>query len=243
MDEKELQFDRKKHILYSEHAKSVAQKYLKQEYGEEKAEELWEKIQLKYIEYLKDSPDVGGKKNSHAKLIYDSKLLFAYCQVAANDKTVEELQDFSYEFFMAEEFAKLGKIFNLNNRFHLWLANIVFGFSGKKDRKQQLKFPESFHAVVEPFDKEHRAVRYQFTKCPNADFAKSHGLERWMPLLCNCDYMGLREIGAELIRCGTCMHGDCCDYCIVASNNPITKEHPLVIDENGYWVNKSSSDT
>lgn len=237
MDEKELQFNRKKHILYTEHGKFVMQKYLRQEYGEEKAKELWENIQLKYVEYLKDSPAVGGKKNGHATAIYDSKLFFAFCEVAAENRTIEELQDFSYEFFMAKEFAKLGKIFNLNKIFHMKIANGVFGIKGIMDRKQQKKFPEGFHMLNEPFDKEHQAVRYKFTNCPNANFAKTHGLERWMPLLCNCDYMGLREIHAELIRCGTCMHGECCDYCIVGSNNPVLQEHPLIKDENGYWVN------
>ena len=36
--------------------------------------------------------------------------------------------------------------------------------------------PEGFVNIDTPYDKEHHAARYSFTQCPNAEFAKKHGL-------------------------------------------------------------------
>lgn len=59
-----------------------------------------------------------------------------------------------------------------------------------------------------------------------------------MPLLCNCDYLGMRELGCELIRHETCTKGHKCDYYMVGSKNPVVKEHPLKKDRDGLWYNE-----
>lgn len=52
-------------------------------YSEEEAKELWERIQLKYVEFLKDLPYLGGKKWVHngAGGTYDCIAIFAYYEV------------------------------------------------------------------------------------------------------------------------------------------------------------------
>ena len=54
-----------------------------------------------------------------------------------------------------------------------------------------------------------------------------------LPVLCNCDHLAMRAIHASLIREGTCVTSDCCDYCIVGNKNPIAAEYALVKAENG----------
>lgn len=238
MKEKDLKFDRKKHCLYSGKSKRLIRKYLSEEFGKERAEKLWEKIQLKFVEYVNDCPDMGGKKNSHAAAIYGSLLVFAFCETAVPDKRIEELQPLIYKIFMEDSFKMLGKIFDLNKPSHIKLADRIFAMSGRKDQEQARQYPAGFHTVTEPFDEEHQAVRYHFTQCPNAEFAKKHGLTKWMPLLCNCDYLAMSELGCELIRHGTCTNSDRCDYYMVGSRNPVVREHPRKTDRDGLWYNE-----
>lgn len=65
MKENELIFDREKHVCYSEAVKKVIQDRLKKQFPEQEAEKLWEKIQQKYVEYLKTLPYLGGTKDTH----------------------------------------------------------------------------------------------------------------------------------------------------------------------------------
>ena len=58
-------------------------------------------------------------------------------------------------------------------------------------------------------------------------------MEDVLPVLCNCDHLAMQAIHAALIREGTCVTSDCCDYCIVGDRNPIAMEYALVKAENG----------
>lgn len=240
MKEKDLKIDRKKHCLYPKKAKKMVREYLYHEFGRERAEQLWEKIQLKYVEYVNDCPDMGGRNNNHAGAIYGSLFAFAFCEVAAADKSIEELQPLIYKIFMEDSFKMLGRIFDLNKRSHMKLANKIFMKSGRKDQALARRYPDGFICVTQPFDEECQAIRYYFSQCPVAEFAKKHGLTKWMPLFCNCDYLAMREVGCELIRHGTCTNKDRCDYCMVGSSNPIVKKYPLRVDEDGLWYNEGN---
>ena len=82
------------------------------------------------------------------------------------------------------------------------------------------------------YDKENGVVRYSFTQCPNAEFARRHHMEDVLPVLCNCDHLAMQAIHAALIREGTCVTSDCCDYCIVGDESPIAEAYELVKAEN-----------
>lgn len=135
-------------------------------------------------------------------------------------------------------FTKLGKIFDLNRNTDMRLIDMVFKRVGKRDQKDIKKYPAGFINVTEPYNKEHHAARYHFTQCPNAEFAKSHGLLHVLPLLCNSDFFGISEIHGKLIRCGTCGNSDRCDYLVVGNRNPITDLYVTEVDENGFMVSK-----
>ena len=79
-------------------------------------------------------------------------------------------------------------------------------------------------------------IRYSFTQCPNAEFARRHHMEAVLPVLCNCDHLAMQAIHAALIREGTCMTSDCCDYCIVGDKNPIAAEYELKQADNCLWI-------
>ena len=135
-------------------------------------------------------------------------------------------------------FVKLGKVFDLNRSTEMWLIDKVFRKSGDRDRKDAVRYPEGFINVDEPYDNAHHAARYCFTQCPNAEFAKKHGLLHVLPLLCNSDFFGISEIHGTLIRCGTCGNSAACDYLVVGSKNPIASEYTTVTDEGGFLVSR-----
>ena len=211
--------------------------WLKDRYGGTEAIKIWEQVQENYQNYLPDLPDYGGSKNGHAKAIYGGLLVFALYSALPDQPPVSELEDFVQHMFMAP-FTKLGKVFNLNRPRDMWLIDKVFRKSGNRDRRDAVRYPEGFINVDVPYDKEHHAARYSFTQCPNAEFAKKHGLLHVLPLLCNSDFFGIHEIHGQLIRCGTCGNSDVCDYLVVGSDNPIAKEYETVSDERGFLVSR-----
>lgn len=211
--------------------------WLKERYGEARAKKIWRQTQKNYRSYLPDLPDYGGSKNGHAKAIYGGLLIFALYPALPDRPPISELQDFVQNLFMGP-FTKLGKIFDLNRPSNMWLIDKVFRKSGNRDRKDILRYPDGFVNVDAPYDKEKHAARYCFTQCPNAEFAKKHGLLHVLPLLCNSDFFGIGEIHGKLIRCGTCGNSDVCDYLVVGSNNPIAKEYETVTDAQGFLVSR-----
>ena len=212
-------------------------KWLKERYGEKEAGAIWAQVEKNYAAYLEDLPDYGGKKNGHARAIYGGLLVFALYPALPDQPPIGELQGFVQEMFMGA-FTQLGKIFNLNRAFDMRLIDKVFRRSGDKDREMIVRYPAGFVNVDAPYDREHEAARYSFTQCPNADFAKKHGLLHVLPLLCNSDFFGISEIHGQLIRCGTCGNSSVCDYLVVGNKNPIASEYETVTDENGFLVSR-----
>jgi len=216
---------------------SAVKEWLYPRYGADEAEKIWEATAEQYAAYMKEVPDYGGKKNPHAYAIYGGILIFSLYPSLPDNPPVEELQEFVTNMFMAS-FVKLGKVFNLNRSFDMWLIDKVFHSVEKKDRKQFQQCPASFCNISEAYDKKNHAARYHFTQCPNAEFAKKYNLLHILPLFCNSDYWGIAQLSGTLIRCGTCGNSDKCDYCVVGSENPMAKEYEIVKDDGGFLVSR-----
>ena len=213
--------------------------WLTERYGDQ-ADEIWKSVKAYYDSYLTDLPDYGGNKNGHAKAIYGGLLIFALYPALPEQPPVSELGDFVQNLFM-EPFVKLGKVFNLNRPSNMRLIDKIFRKSGNRDRKDIKKYLDGFINADVPYDKKRHAARYFFTQCPNAEFAKKHGLLHVLPLLCNSDFFGIEQIHGQLIRCGTCGNSDRCDYLVVGSKNPIAGDYKTVIDENGFIVSRKGN--
>ena len=97
------------------------------------------------------------------------------------------------------------------------------------------RFPASFRMGYCSYDKENGIIRYSFTQCPNAEFARRHHMEDALPLMCNCDHLAMNAIHASLIREGTCLTSACCDYCIVGDKHPLAVQYERTTAENGLW--------
>ncbi len=233
MKEKNLPIDFNKHKTYSKNAKKCVRGLLKRYYDRKKSEELWEKIQLKYAEFLKDEPALKDLKITTS--IYDPILIFAWYDVIPDKPPLKDVQQDIFESFFGS-FNVLGKIFDLNRSFDNRLANKVFKKANDIRAEEIKRHPESFRMGYYTYDKDNGAVRYSFTQCPNAEFVKRHHMEDVLPVMCNCDHLAMQKLHACLIREGTCVTSDHCDYCIVGDRNPLSDEYELKEVGNGLLI-------
>lgn len=130
--------------------------WLNARYGEEQGGQIWNAVCEQYNEYMKEIPDYGDSKNTHALAIYGAILIFSLYPLLPDHPPVEELQDLVQNMFM-EPFVKLGKILDLNRKMDMKLINFVFKKTGDKERKQIKQYPDTFCNVEAPFDKENCA--------------------------------------------------------------------------------------
>ena len=132
-----------KHVPVNElpYCKPV-KKWLIDRYGKN-ANRIWEETVRNYNTWLQDLPDYGGKKNGHARAIYGGLLVFALYPALPDEPPISELQEFVNNLFMSP-FTKLGKVFNLNRSFDMWLIDKVFRKSGNRDRKDIRQYPAGF---------------------------------------------------------------------------------------------------
>lgn len=239
MKEKELDIDWKKHVCYSKAVKKIIREELrKKSKNNDEMEYMWEKVQQKYVEYLKEQSYLGGKKSGHnaAGGTYDCIAILAYYEVMDRKPSIEEIYQMNKELLLPS-FAALGKIFNVNHPSQLRLLNKIFEQTAKRDKKMEKDLPEGYRMRTEPYQKD-TGVHYRFERCPIAEFAKKHDLLEIMPAICNGDYPAFALLHAGLIRTSTCANGDVCDYWIVGDKSQYLKEHPEKVDEQGYIYNE-----
>ena len=233
MKEKDLPIDRTRHAVYTKKAKECVLRLLHRDYDDRTCRELWEKIQLQYCEYVREEPPMAGARIRVS--IYDPILIFAWYKVVPDKPGLEDVQQDIYQCFMGA-FDVLGKIFNLNRRLDNRFASRVFQMANDIRVREIERFPGSFRMGSCSYDRENGVIRYSFTQCPNAEFAKRHHMEEVLPVMCNCDHLAMKKLHACLIREGTCVESSCCDYCIVGDCHPMARQFKLVKKENGLLV-------
>ena len=233
MKNKELQFDRSCHVLYTKPCKKEIQKRIAQHYPSPERENIWEQVQRQYVEFLSDwRTDLGGKRNFHNGKggNYDCIALMAYYVVCKEVTSLAEIEKMEGNLFLGA-FRKM-KFVDCNKPLFKKLMYKAF-----QNAKRQCDRWGDFEMNLAPFDKD-KPLYYEFTQCPTAEFAKKHGLLEVMPALCNPDFEGMECIRARLVRRTTCANGDRCDYTIVGDHDPYLEEHPEYRDEAGYRRNK-----
>jgi hypothetical protein len=107
------QIDLKKHVMYSPLMEKIIKEHLQKRYPESETESMWEKVQKQYVEFLKDLPYLGGKKNTHNGTggTYDCIMIFAYYEALDHAPDMDELYDMNCEAFLTG-FKSLEKIAN-----------------------------------------------------------------------------------------------------------------------------------
>jgi len=233
MKDEALVFNRECHVLYSKPCKEEIQEKIALHYPDSQREEVWTKVQLQYVDFLKDwRTDLGGKKNFHNGVggTYDCIALMAYYVVCKDVTSLAEIEQMEGNLFLPA-FRKL-RFVNVNHPLIKRLLYLAFS-----NAKRQCDKWGDFKMNLAPFDK-NKPIYYEFTECPTAEFAKKHGLLEVMPALCNPDFEGMELIHARLVRKTTCSNGCKCDYTICGDREDYGKQHPEYRDEMGYRRNR-----
>ncbi len=233
MKDKELQFNRTCHVLYSKKCKKEIRSKIADHYPKDECEAVWERVQRQYVDYLADwRTDLGGRKNFHNGVggTYDCIAVLSYYTACREKTGFDEITDIVANITLPS-FRKL-KFVNFSKP--LWKKLMYRAFCSAKKRCDKW---HDYEMRVAPYEKD-KPVYYEFTACPVAEFIHRHGLEEIAPALCNVDYPALEIMGARLARTTTCVNGCKCDYTICGDRDEHIKLHPEYRDEAGYRRNK-----
>ena len=232
MNDEELKFDRTCHVLYTQPCKEQILSKIALHYPSQQREEIWTRVQLQYVDFLKDwRTDLGGKKNFHngAGGTYDCIALMAYYVICKSVTSLKEIEEMEGNLFLPA-FRKL-QFVDMNKPIFKRLLHFSFSTASKRCSKWN-----DYKMKVAPY-KKGAPIYYEFTACPIAEFAKQHDLLEVMPALCNPDFTGMELLHAKLIRKTTCSNGDKCDYTICGDQDPYCSQYPEYVDEQGYRRN------
>ena len=233
MKDSKLNFDRTCHVLYTKPCKKQIRAKIALHYPLSQQEAVWARVQLQYVDFLKDwRTDLGGKKNFHNGKggTYDCIALMAYYVVCKEVTSLAEIEEMEGNLFLTA-FRKL-KFVNANRPFIKKLLYRAF-----VNAKKQCDTWGDFEMHIAPFEKD-KPIYYEFTACPTAEFAKKHDLLEVMPALCNPDFEAMELIHARLVRKTTCSNGRKCDYTICGDRDEFLNAHPEYRDEAGYRRNR-----
>ena len=233
MKDKELNFDRTCHVIYTKQCKKEIQKKIALHYPKGEQNGVWEQVQRQYVDFLSDwRTDLGGKNNFHNGKggNYDCIALMAYYTVCKDVTSLAEIEEMEGNLFLGA-FRKM-KFVDCNKPLFKKLMYKAF-----QNAKKQCDKWGDFKMNIAPYDPD-KPIYYEFTECPTAEFAKKHGLLEIMPALCNPDFEAMECIHARLVRTTTCANGDKCDYTVCCDCDPYFKNHPEYRDNAGYRRNK-----
>ncbi len=233
MEDNELDIDLSCHVLYSKPCKKAILGKIASHYPEKERDSVWEKVQKKYVSFLKGyRTDLGGKNNMHNSLggTYDCIALSSYYLVCKEFSSPAEIEEMERAIFLPS-YKRLGFV-DANKTLYKKLLYHAFLSAKKRCDKWG-----DYEMEVGPYVKG-EPIHYLFRSCPVAEFAKANGLLELMPAFCNPDYAGLAYMRAKLIRKSTCAKGETCDYLIVGDKDRFAKEHPEFVDEDGYITNR-----
>ena len=223
------------HLIYSKAAGKVMARYLKKQYTPQEGDRLQKAADRQYQQFLKELPDLGGKKNYQAQSVYDCIALFALYEVLPQKMSLEAFEELVNQIFVPGY--KPVAWVNMNWKPVQRIAARIFAHLAKVGKAHEAQWPGNYHMYALPYDPK-EGVHFGFTSCPIADFARAHGYTHLMPAMCNPDYPTLAVIKAGLIRTRTCAEDECCDYWILGDQAPQMQEHPLYRDGKGFLRNK-----
>ncbi len=103
-------------------------------YSPNEAQRLWEKVQQRYVSFLKDQPYLGGKKCTHNGVggTYDCIATMAPYKAPDQKPSVDELYEINNAVFLSP-FLRLGKLVKINSAGKLKLLAAAFQSAAKRD--------------------------------------------------------------------------------------------------------------
>ena len=212
---------KKKAYLVSQYGK-LYEKYCRKYYPKE-AEEIFQKAEAHYQNFLKDMPDLG--KNMMAANMLDWFTILAFYEASDHKLDGEVLLKIKQK--AAEDMKLIGKFVNGNREWPYKLFEKIYTHYNQLQAEHQEKgeWMDSWKVKINP-DHRQEGFCFHLIGCPIAKHAREHGYEELLPYLCRTDHFLAEVMHARLIRTQTeALGGDHCDYWYVGDKSPVLSQY------------------
>ena len=188
------------------------------------AEQIIQRAEAYYREFMKDTPDLG--RNMMARNMLDWFTILSFYEASGRRLDGEALLTIKRR--ALERLKFVGKIVDGNR--DKWPCRLFERAYVRYDRMQRAhqakgEWLDSWRVEINP-DRRTEGVCFHLVGCPIARHAKAHGYEALLPYLCRTDHFLAEMMHARLIRTRTeALGGDCCDYWYVGDKSPALEQY------------------
>ena len=183
------------------------------------AEQIFQKAEAYYRDFLKDMPDLG--ENMMAKNMLDWFTILSFYE--ASDRRLDGEALLTIKRRAVERLKFLGKFVDGNKSqwpYRLFEKTYRKFIRMQQEHQAKGEWMDSWKVELNP---DHRTEGFCFhlVGCPIARYAKAHGYEDLLPYLCKTDHFLAEVLHTLLIRTQTeALGGACCDYWYVGDQSP-----------------------
>lgn len=183
------------------------------------AEQIFQKAEAYYRDFLKDMPDLG--ENMMAKNMLDWFTILSFYEASGRRLDGEALLTIKRR--AVERLKFLGKFVDGNKSqwpYRLFEKTYRKFIRMQQEHQAKGEWMDSWKVELNP---DHRTEGFCFhlVGCPIARYAKAHGYEDLLPYLCKTDHFLAEVLHTRLIRIQTeALGGACCDYWYVGDKSP-----------------------
>ena len=183
------------------------------------AEQIFQKAEAYYRDFLKDMPDLG--ENMMAKNMLDWFTIL--CFYEASDRRLDGEALLTIKRRAVERLKFLGKFEDGNKSqwpYRLFEKTYRKFIRMQQEHQAKGEWMDDWKVELNP---DHRTEGFCFhlVGCPIARYAKAHGYEDLLPYLCKTDHFLAEVLHTRLIRTQTeALGGTCCDYWYVGDQSP-----------------------
>lgn len=206
----------------SQYAKPYEQ-YCRERFPDE-AEQLFQRAEQYYREFLKDMPDLG--ENMMAKNMLDWFTILAFYEASGHRLDGEALLTIKRR--AVDKMKFFCKLVNGNRqKWPYRLFEKIYVNFNRMQQEHQAKgeWMDSWKVEINP-DNRTEGFCFHLVGCPIAKHAKAHGYEDLLPYLCKTDHYLAELMHARLIRTQTeALGGTCCDYWYVGDQSPVLEQY------------------
>ena len=183
------------------------------------AEQIFQKAEAYYRDFLKDMPDLG--ENMMAKNMLDWFTILSFYE--ASDRRLDGEALLTIKRRAVERLKFLGKFVDGNKSqwpYRLFEKTYRKFIRMQQEHQAKGEWMDNWKVELNP---DHRTEGFCFhlVGCPIARYAKAHGYEDLLPYLCKTDHFLAEVLHTRLIRTQTeALGGACCDYWYVGDQSP-----------------------
>ena len=184
-----------------------------------KAEQIFQKAEAYYRDFLKDMPDLG--ENMMAKNMLDWFTILSFYEASGRRLDGEALLTIKRR--AVERLKFLGKFVDGNKSqwpYRLFEKTYRKFIRMQQEHQAKGEWMDSWKVELNP-DQRTEGFCFHLVGCPIARYAKAHGYEDLLPYLCKTDHFLAEVLHTRLIRTQTeALGGACCDYWYVGDQSP-----------------------